>query len=203
MTHDLRRSGMLLAAAGVLGGAFVTGGCAKARAAREPELPPLAMPAPPPRVLPPLEGGPIEAAVSEQQPETPEQRRPPARHRAESARADSQRIAREDQVRPETQAGNEVSAPPPEAPPEPAAPALQLAPSPDAASEQGIRRQLVRANTDLGKVDYRALNDDAKAQYETAKRFIELADQSIRDRNLVFAQTLADKAAAIAEVLRR
>jgi hypothetical protein len=166
-------------------------------------MPPLAMPVPPDRVLPPLEAGPIEAAAPEQQPETPEQRRPPARHRGEPVRADSQRAAREDAVKPEAQQGAAETASPPEPAPEPAAPALQLAPSPDSASEQGIRRQLTRASADLGNVDYRALNDDAKAQYETAKRFIELADQSIRDRNLVFAQTLADKAQAIAEVLRR
>ena len=194
---------MTLVGACALGGMLVAG-CAKAHAEREPEMPPLAMPAPPDRVLPPLEAGPIEAAAPEQQPETLEQRRPPVRHRGETLRADTQRAAREDAIKPEAQQQAGESGTPPEPATEAAAaPALQLAPSADAKSEQGIRRQLTRASGDLGNVDYRALNDDAKAQYETAKRFIELAEQSIRDRNLVFAQTLADKAQAIAEVLRR
>jgi len=47
----------------------------------------------------------------------------------------------------------------------------------------------------------RALSPDAKAQYDTAKRFMVLADQAIKDRNFVFARTLADKAAVIAGVL--
>ena len=54
---------------------------------------------------------------------------------------------------------------------------------------------------DLNHVDYVALSADAKAQYDTAKRFIVLADQAIKDRNFVFARTLADKAAVIAGVL--
>jgi len=203
MRHGTRHGWMALVGVCALGGAMATG-CAKAHAEREPEMPPLAMPVPPERVLPPLEAGPIEAAAPEQQPETLEQRRPPARRRGEPVRADAQRTGREDTVKPEAQQPvGETATVPPVPSPEPAAPALQLAPSADAASEQGIRRQLTRASGDLGNVDYRALNDDAKAQYETAKRFIELAEQSIRDRNLVFAQTLADKAQAIAEVLRR
>ena len=54
---------------------------------------------------------------------------------------------------------------------------------------------------DLSHVDYGALSADAKAQYDTAKRFMVLAEQAIKDRNFVFARTLADKAAVIAAVL--
>ena len=59
----------------------------------------------------------------------------------------------------------------------------------------------MRAAKDLSHVDYVALSADAKAQYDTAKRFMVLADQAIKDRNFVFARTLADKAAVIAGVL--
>ena len=79
---------------------------------------------------------------------------------------------------------------------------LQLAPAAEShASEGTIRDQLTRASRDLSRVDYIALSADAKAQYDTAKRFMVLADQAIKDRNLMFAQTLADKAAVIAGVL--
>ena len=50
-------------------------------------------------------------------------------------------------------------------------------------------------------MDYVALSADAKVQYDTAKRFMVLSDQAIKDRNFVFARTLADKAAVIAAVL--
>jgi hypothetical protein len=82
------------------------------------------------------------------------------------------------------------------------APVLQLAPTTESAATEGaIREQLTRAARDLKRVDYVGLSADAKAQYDTAKRFMVLADQAIRDRNFVFARTLADKAAVIAGVL--
>jgi hypothetical protein len=81
-------------------------------------------------------------------------------------------------------------------------PVLQLAPAGEEhASEGTIRDQLTRATRDLSRVDYVALSADAKVQYDTAKRFMVLADQAIKDRNFVFARTLADKAAVIAGVL--
>ena len=52
-------------------------------------------------------------------------------------------------------------------------------------------------------MERRNLSVDAQAQFDTATRFIELANQAIRDKNLVFAQTLADKAAVIAALLRQ
>ena len=76
------------------------------------------------------------------------------------------------------------------------APVLHLAPTAEsAANERTIRHQLMRAAKDLSHVDYVALSADAKAQYDTAKRFMVLADEAIKDRNFVFARTLADKAA--------
>jgi hypothetical protein len=47
-------------------------------------------------------------------------------------------------------------------------------------------------------VDYGRLNADARAQYDQSKRFMEQAQQALRDRNFVFAATLADKAATLA-----
>ena len=56
-------------------------------------------------------------------------------------------------------------------------------------------------NLDLSRIDYRLLNADAKTQYDTAKRFIRQADDAMRAKNLVFAKSLADKAAALAAQL--
>ena len=57
------------------------------------------------------------------------------------------------------------------------------------------------ATAELSRIDYRALNPDARTQYDTAKRFIRQADDAIRSKNLVFAKSFADKAATIAAQL--
>ena len=67
--------------------------------------------------------------------------------------------------------------------------------------ERRVRLQLQRASSDLNRVDYGALSQDGQGQYDMAKRFIEQADEALRDRNLVFAGKLAEKAAGIASVL--
>ena len=103
---------------------------------------------------------------------------------------------------------------PPEAePPAEAAEAGRRAAEPptDAADDAGRQRKArssarfarrsTRATADLNRVDYRALNADARTQYDTAKRFIRQAEDAVRAKNLVFAKNLADKAAALAAQL--
>ena len=100
-------------------------------------------------------------------------------------------------------------APPPAAATEPAraaaddaarpAPSLQTAPaSGQTEVERAVRTLLARAGADLARVDQRRLSTDARAQYDTARRFIAQADEALRARNLVFAHSLADKAATLA-----
>jgi len=67
--------------------------------------------------------------------------------------------------------------------------------------ERQIRATVQRANADLNRIDYRALNKDARIQYDTAKRFIRQADDAIRAKNLLFAKNLAEKAATLAAQL--
>jgi hypothetical protein len=191
----------LIAAAAVV--AAGAAGCAKAKPAVEPELPPLEAPPPPPRLLPPLVGGPIETpAVT---PPPPEAGRPPTPARRRPERAGDNGATRQEPRpadAPKTDPLVDAPRPPDETVPSEQAPILQLAPSAESdATEQAIQQVLTRATRDLTRVDYRALSPDAKAQYDTAKRFIVLADQAIKDRNFVFARTLADKAAVIAGVL--
>jgi hypothetical protein len=179
-------------------------GCVKAQAKVEPIMPALAVPPPPPRVLPPLEGERIDAAAPP--PAEPQSApRQPARSRPEGQRAQGSGSAR-----PEGRVDGgtappavEGTAPQADAESAQAAPTLQLASPGDAATEQHTRRRLTQAAQDLQRVDYRQLNTDAKAQYDIAKRFIALAEQAISDRNLLYARTLADKAATIAGVLQR
>jgi hypothetical protein len=64
-----------------------------------------------------------------------------------------------------------------------------------------VREQLGQAQTDLRRVDYRALGADGKSQYDTAARFVEQAEQALREKNLVFAGKVAEKAAVLAASL--
>jgi hypothetical protein len=163
-------------------------GCMRARAKTLPAGPPLDVPAPPPRIVLPLEAAaeapPVQPPVPS--PEEPRRTQAPARPRpAPTPPAEPPRVAEE--------------------PPRPAPPpttALQTTP----AAEQGevervIRATMTRATADLNRIDYRALNKDARTQYDTAKRFIQQAEDAIRMKNLPFAKNLADKAAVLATQL--
>jgi hypothetical protein len=68
-------------------------------------------------------------------------------------------------------------------------------------AEQRIRGLLANASRDLSRIDYRALSVDAQAQYDIAKRFTEQADEALKQKNIVFAEQLADKAAGLAAQL--
>jgi hypothetical protein len=82
-------------------------------------------------------------------------------------------------------------------------PSLTLKPAPGAQSttEASIRDLLGRANRDLGRVSYTSLTGDGKAQFDTARRFIQQGEDALRAGNLVFAGKVADKAATIANSL--
>lgn len=168
--------------------ALLSGACAKARAEAMPDGPPLEVPSPPARVLAPVaEPEPVLAAVPEEPPVVP----PPPPARTPPRR------------------------PPVAAAPEPATPAPSDAPAEtrelraptgtsSAANERGVRDLLARASRDLGRVSYGRLSADGKDQYDQSRRFSEQAEEALRARNVVFAATLADKAATLAaELLTR
>jgi hypothetical protein len=171
-----------LAAAGTLPA------CAKARAAEAPAMPTLAPPEVPPRVVaeyapdPPLPAAPVttEALAVPSRPV-----RPPRR---ETPRAD-----------PVDDAPVPPAAVPAAAPP----PSLTLQTPGNAQADQSVRTLLARAARDLGRVDYATLDTDGKAQYDTARRFMQQADDALKARNVMFAGKLADKAATMAAVLVR
>ena len=64
-----------------------------------------------------------------------------------------------------------------------------------------MRDVLVRANRDLSRIDYGKLSTAARAQYDQSKRFSQQAEQALKERNVIFAATLADKAATLAAEL--
>jgi hypothetical protein len=168
--------------------AFLVSACASAQAKGAAAGPPLDVPAPPSRVVEP-----IVAEVPPPLP-LPEDPRPaPVRPVRPAAAAPSA-------ARPETPRTDAAAAEPPKAeePPKPPTTLQTTTAAAEGEVERGIRATLTRATADLGRINYRALNAEARAQYDTARRFIQQADEAIRQKNLVLAKNLADKAAGIA-----
>jgi hypothetical protein len=64
-----------------------------------------------------------------------------------------------------------------------------------------IQELMSRANENLRRVDYNRLSAGARTQYNQARQFVKLAEDSLATRNLVFALTCADKAATLAAQL--
>jgi hypothetical protein len=170
--------------------ASVAAGCAKVQARAEPEMPLLSPPPPPPRLVetyidepvPTIEPSPADTALA-----TPP-RIPP---KPPVARPDTAAKPEPPRVEPE----RPVTAPP----------ALTLKPAPggETKTDASIRDLMGRAAKDLNRVNYTALNGDRRAQYDTARRFMQQADEALKAGNVVFAGKLADKAATMAAVLVR
>ena len=176
--------------------AALSSGCAKVQARTEPVMPELMPPPPPPRVVESYEE---EAPVVAEAPPTEPAGSPPAARNTTKPAAP-----------PPAKAETPPKPEPPRAEPEkpavqPPPPALTLKPTPgsESTTEGSIRRLISNAARDLGRVNYGSLNQDGKAQYDTAKRFMQQADDALRSGNLVFAGKLADKAATMAAVLVR
>lgn len=190
MTGFLR----MVACAALLLPLAAAAGCAKAHASAQPGGPPLETPPAPPRVVSSLiESEPtVTAAPPIEGPSprpTPDATRPVA--------------PRERPVPPPATAASETQVPAPPLPVDEPPRTLQTTPNAGQA-EQRIRGLLTSASRDLSKIDYRVLSVDAQAQYDTAKRFTEQADEALKTKNFVFAEQLADKAAAIAaQLLKR
>ena len=175
-------------AIGLLTASF--GACAaKAQVRSEVPLPTLDPPPPPPRVVaiytPEPEAIPLTPAVEPA---------PPARPPSRPARPEQKPEAPANSPEPVESAARPV--PPP---------SLTLTPTPGSESQTAaaIRDLLGRATRDLSRVNSASLNNDGRAQYDTARRFIQQAEEALKARNIVYAGKLADKAATMAAVLVR
>lgn len=161
--------------------------CAKAQAVAVPSMPALAPPEAPPRIIaeyepdPPIPAEPVtaEAVAPRPRPARPVRRDPPRSG-----------TTPEESPAPPTPA---VAIPPP-------ALALQTS-NASAKADQSVRELLGRAGRDLQRVDYRVLDADRRAQYDTAKGFMQQAEEALKARNVIFAGKLADKAATMAAAL--
>jgi hypothetical protein len=161
---------------------------AKAQAVTvEPELPALDPPPPPPRIV-------VVHEAEEDEPE-PAPVAPAAEKPAAPARPAIRPARPENRVDPPRAENGKPAVPP----------SLVLTPKPgsEGQTEVAIRDLLTRVTRDLSKVNVTTLGSDGKAQFETAQRFLQQAEDALKGHNLVFASKLADKAATLASVFIR
>jgi hypothetical protein len=186
----------LVMAAGLLAAAV---GCAKPLPKVVPEPPaPLEVPVPPPRVLSPV-ALPDQPIVIEpeppDEPPRPVRPRPPAKPSAGEGRPEPAK------TEPAAEMGPPVPTEPRAA--EPSPPALRTPQTAnDVESERRIKDVLARAATGLKAIDRAQLSADARAQFDTARRFIDQAADALRARNFMFAAYLADKAETLMRGLK-
>ena len=163
------------------------GGCAaKAQARTEIEMPVLDPPPAPPRVV---ASYPVEAETA-----------PPVAAVVETAApARPVRTQRPDRPEPSLSTPEPVQ----ETARGTSTPSLTLTPSPgtEAQTAAAIRDLMARAARDLARVNQASLKADGRTQFETARRFLQQAEEALKLRNIVFAGKLADKAATMAAVL--
>lgn len=172
------------------------GGCAKVQARTEPVMPELTPPPPPPRV--------VEAYVDVDEPApAPESPPPDTAPKTPAERAAAKPPAPRVETPPKPEPPRMEPEGPVAAPPAPPTLTLKPAPGSESTTEASIRTHLSRAARDLGRVNYATLNQDGRTQYDTAKRFMQQAEDALRAGNLILAGKLADKASTMAAVLVR
>ena len=175
-------------------------GCAKTHAKTAPDAP-LDMPLPPPREVEPTEiepPPPVPLATEPARAPLPPRPAGPAPRRDPPPRVEPKPEAKPEPPKPEP--APPESRPADETPHPPTT--LQTAPATaETEVERSVRATMSRASGELNRIDYRTLNADARMQYDTAKRFIQQADDAMKAKNIVYARSLADKAAAIAAQL--
>jgi hypothetical protein len=194
----MTRTSTLLSA---LGCVLVMSACARPVAKTAPDGPPLDMPAPPPRDVVPAD--PEEVPDPMPLPKEPAHQAPTTRQR-QTQRPEPSRADAKPEARPDPPLIVEPAKPAEELPKPPATSSTTLQTTPageESAVEASIRGSIDRAKGYLTRIDYRVLNKDARNQYDTAKRYVELAEEAIHARNLEFARTIADKAANLAAKL--
>lgn len=186
------RVSLMLTRLGLLSlSAVAAAGCLGLHAKAASVSEPLDMPPPPPRVV---EVRDPEVPPPVSLPEEPPRNTPP-RSRPAGTATDAPRPAEPSRTEPPA----DVARPADESRPPSV---LQTTPAQQEAEvERKIRNLLTQAVTDLNRINYRALNSDARSQYDLARRFVSQAEEALRAKNLLFAANLADKAAALATQL--
>ena len=169
--------------------------CSSARAQTKVEdVPSLAVPPPPPRVIEPLPS--TETAALEPVPDLP----PPPAPTTLRAKSPTNRDRTPPEPKPEVK--TEPPAEPAPAPPAAPVPPLRTAATVDGpAVAQQVRDTLSRASKILTGVDYSQLGKDSQENYNAVKNFIRQAEEQLKANNTVAAKSLAERAEDTAKLL--
>ena len=173
----------------VLALALAASACASAQARSEPGGPALASPVPPPHAIVPVEI--VEEPAAPPAPPAPE----PVLVHGLSPRPRKPEPATDKPVEKTDPAAvpAQPAAPPP-------APPIQTTTDVEG-MKTAIRKTMDQAKSDLDRTANLPLNAERRAQHDTAKRFLEQAEEALKVENLVFAEQMANKAATLAAAL--
>jgi hypothetical protein len=175
----------------LLGLAGLASGCASGRAQVIEEQPTLAVPPVPPRSIettPMIEPIPVDPLPDYTAPPASAPKpKPPARN-------NDPKPEPKPETPPETTTAN-VPNPPPVAP-------LRTATTPTGPEAmRQIREILQRAEAILSKVDYQKLGEDRRQNYDSAKNYIQQAEEKMKQADLTLAMNFANRAENIAKTL--
>ena len=177
-----------------------TSACASAGATgKAKDAPPLNVPPPPARIIEPGPE-PMPEPVSElpTTPANPSTGAPRPNRSRETVRPPEPKPSEQKPVEPPpTPEPAPVTAPPAQPPAQLRTP--QTADTSNAA--RTVRMTIDRANGLLNGIDYRVLSNVRKKAYDDAKRFIQQAEEGLKNGNMVFAQAVATKAETLAREL--
>ena len=180
-------------AVALLGAVLLAAGCAKKPVVVVATPPPLAVPAVPPRLVGPVQVEEEAPPPVEEAPERPAPRSAPRTPRVTRGTGDPTPTRPADTAAPAGDSKPDGETPPPSAEQPP--PLLRtVETADDREATRRVKEIIGRAESNLGRVNYRGLSTTAKAQHDTATRLIAQAEEALRVRSFTFARYLADKA---------
>ncbi len=183
----------------LLGLTTLVGACASAQAKSTGDQAGLAVPPPPPHVVP-ITAEPIVEPVPEIP--APASTTPAPRPNRQAPNTAPRPGA---ESKPETKPGEAKlpEQPPPAdaAPASPPGPTPQLRTADSNATEANVHAAIDRTRNLLSTVDYRHLSNARRKAYEDAKAFTQQAEDALKAGNVVFAQGVASKAETLAREL--
>jgi hypothetical protein len=174
-------------------------GCASAGGSKTMDRPDLVVPPPPARVVP-ITPEPVIEPVAD----VPASPSVPVNRGAARGTRDTPPKPAATETRPDTA---KPEAPPVEAPPAappaaaPTTPAPQLRTAESSGAEAAVRGAIERTRALLNSIDYRLLTPARRKAYDDAKGFAQQAEDALKAGNMVFAQSVAIKAEALAKEL--